>query len=62
MMKTFLIILTWFGTVPQMEQEIEQENLRECNNEKTRIEQSWAGAPREFVGVMVCEEIEAGEK
>jgi len=54
-MKFVLIMLTWLGATPQMEQEFKFHTLRECDAFKARTEQAWKGAAREFVGVMVCE-------
>ena len=62
-MKYVLIMLTWFGTVPEMEQEVEYFRTEQlCEEFKARIEKAWAGSPREFVGVMLCETYKDGQK
>jgi hypothetical protein len=37
-----------------MEQEIEVLDLKKCEAQKARIESDWSGAPKEFVGIVVC--------
>jgi hypothetical protein len=54
-MKYVLIMLTWFGSVVPMEQEFEHEDKRACDKMLESVESDWADAPREFVGIMVCE-------
>ena len=54
-MKFLLVLLTWFGTITPMTQEIEMRDERKCEAMKARIEADWASAPKEFVGIIVCQ-------
>ncbi len=49
-----LVLLTWFGSVPQMVQDIPADDLRDCERQIAHYEQEWADAPKEFVSVMYC--------
>ncbi len=56
-MKTVLILLTWFGAVDKMEQQIETDGHRDCARQERSIKSGWkenhvAG----FVGVVMCRE------
>lgn len=55
-MKYILIMMTWFGAIVPMKQELEKRDEAECEKMKANIEASWEGSPREFVGVVECVE------
>ena len=56
-MKTVLILLTWFGAVDQMEQQIETKGERDCARMERNIKSEWQENHVEgFVGITMCRE------
>jgi hypothetical protein len=56
-MKTVLILLTWFGAVPQYEQRIPTEDDADCDRMERTIVRNWKKNHVEgFVGVTMCRE------
>lgn len=56
-MKTVLILLTWLGAVPQMEQQLETEGEKDCAQMERNIKANWKENHAEgFVGIIMCRE------
>ncbi len=56
-MKTVLILLTWFGAVPQWEQQIETKDAEDCDRMERVIKAGWKENHVEgFVGITMCRE------
>ncbi len=56
-MKTVLVLLTWFGAVEQMEQQLETKGHRDCARMERHIKGNWQENHVEgFVGITMCRE------
>ena len=56
-MKTVLILLTWFGSVDKMEQQLETKDDRDCARMERVIKAGWKENHVEgFVGITMCRE------
>ncbi len=56
-MKTVLILLTWLGAVPQMEQQLETKGEKDCARMERVIKANWKENHAEgFVGIIMCRE------
>ena len=57
-MKWILILMTWYGDVPPMTQDIEVKNEVTCERMVENLRRDWKDAPREFVYITDCREAE----
>lgn len=57
MVKTVLILMTWFGSVPQMEQHILTKDDNDCARMERTVVRNWKkNHVKGFVGVTLCRE------
>jgi len=55
--KWVLILITWFGSVEQMEQQLETKGPRDCTRMERSIKDDWKENHVEgFVGITMCRE------
>lgn len=55
-MKWILILMTWYGSVAPMTQDIPVRDQAACERLERRLIKDWKDAPREFVWITHCRE------
>ena len=53
-MTWILILMTWYGTIAPMTQDIPVRDEANCRRIEANLERDWKEAPKEFVYIIVC--------